>query len=91
MALHHSLDDRNAGITQGTYKIQKHVGRFRFAVHFIPLPTRTSAASYLWAVLPCRKMHLATYIQTAKVYLLEEKISAGDGFSRNRALAGSCR
>ena len=26
-----------------------------------------------------------------RLYLLEQKISAGDGFSRDRALAGSCR
>jgi hypothetical protein len=70
---------------RGTHKI-------RFATHFIPLPTRIPNLSYLWACTPVQKKvsrHLHSNLE--RLYLLEQKISAGDGFSRNRALAGSCR
>jgi hypothetical protein len=60
--------------------------------HASTLPTRIPNASYLWAGTPVSKnasCHLHSSLEM--IYFLEQKISAGDGFSRNRALAGSCR
>jgi hypothetical protein len=42
-------------------------------------------------ILLCRKKHLPTYIKQGKGLSFKQTISAGDGSSRNRPLAGSCR
>ena len=42
-------------------------------------------------VLPGKKSISPLTLNLKKLYLLEQKISAGDGFSRDRARPGSCR
>jgi hypothetical protein len=42
-------------------------------------------------VLPCRKTRLATYMKPEKALFLEVDDIGRRGFSRSRALAGSCR
>jgi len=92
---------RTRGLVQGCVQEIRHLARFfarcgiprRYNRKFFPPnlhrlePKVTSGP-----VLPCRKKkHLATYMQARKrLYLLEQKISAGGASHANRALAGSC-
>lgn len=87
--------DPPAPLEEGMGPLEKqHAGGFVAGLAHLPCLRQLVYGKrvILELVLQCRKTHLATYLKAWKAISSEQTISAGDGFSRDRAwpaVAGS--